>query len=68
MGALEWMESLGSFGPTVLADRREIKGYTADKDGDLVKTYYDSSELRGLAGACAEVADWLDKRAIEAKE
>ena len=61
--AKAWMKLLGNFGPTVHADRREIKGVTVDDDGDHVKTYYDSGELRELAAACSEVADWLDKRA-----
>ncbi|PNG11916.1 hypothetical protein [Stutzerimonas stutzeri] len=61
--AKAWMQLLGNFGPTVLAARREVKGYTSDADGDVVKTYYDSGELRELALACTEVADWLDRRA-----
>lgn len=61
--AKAWMKLLGNFGPTVLAERKELKGYTVDDDGDHVKTYYDSDELRELAAACTEVADWLDRRA-----
>ena len=61
--ALAWMQLIGNFGPTVHADKRELKGYTMDSDGDTVKTYYDSGELRELANSCIEVADWLDRRA-----
>mgnify|MGYP007072040832 CR=1 FL=1 len=61
--AKAWMKLLGNFGPTVRAESREIKGVTVDDDGDHVKTYYDSGELRELALACTEVADWLDRRA-----
>lgn len=62
-GAKSWMKLLGNFGPTVRAEQRELKGTTVDDDGDHVKTYYDSGELRELAKACIEVADWLDRRA-----
>jgi len=62
-GAQAWMQLLGNFGPTVHSDKRELKGYTLDGDGDSVKTYYDSGELRDLASSCIEVADWLDRRA-----
>ena len=58
-----WMRTLGNFSPTVLTERREIGGVTVDDDGELVKTYFDSKELRELATACIEVADWLDLRA-----
>lgn len=61
--AKAWMKLLGNFGPTVLPERKELKGYTADDCGDQVKTYYDSGELRELAASCQEVADWLDRRA-----
>lgn len=61
--AKAWMKLLGNFGPTVRAESREMKGMTVDECGDHVKTYYDSGELRELAKACIEVADWLDRRA-----
>lgn len=67
-GAQAWMQLLGDFGPTVRVDSMELKGYTRDKDGDTVKTYYDSGELRELSAACLEVADWLERRAQQAKE
>lgn len=68
--ARDVMKSLGNFGPTVNAANREVKGSTYDEDcedcGGCVKTYYTSADLREIAAACAEVADWLDKRADEA--
>jgi len=59
--ALETMEGLGNFGPTVRPELREVKGYV---DGG--KCYYSSSDLRDVARGCIEVADWLDKRAADA--
>lgn len=56
--ARQWMRDLGEFGPTVHAAKREVKGYGIDG-----KTYYTSEDLRGIAAACTEVADWLDRRA-----
>lgn len=56
------MKELGNFGPTVHPQNRELKGYTDDGDG-LGKTYWSSDDLRGIAAACVEAADWLDKRA-----
>lgn len=52
-----WMEFLGNFGPTVHVNNREVRGYM---DG---RTYLTSNDLRELAIALNEVADWLDKRA-----
>lgn len=59
----DWMKILGEFGPTVHAQNAEIKGvmYDADADG-MGRVYIASAELRELAKACIEVADWLDKR------
>ena len=60
--AQTWMKLIGDFGPTVREENRSLKGYTYDgKGGNSV--YLDSGELRELAAACNEVADWLDKRA-----
>lgn len=56
------MRELGNFGPTVNPARRELKGWTWDEEG-LGKTYWTSADLRDIAAACAEAADWLDKRA-----
>lgn len=54
------LKELGEFGPTVNPVNRELKGYI---DG---KCYYDSKDLRELAAACIEAADWLDLRAAMA--
>jgi len=51
------LKELGEFSPTANPMNRELKGYI---DG---KCYYDSRDLRGLAAACIEAADWLDFRA-----
>ena len=58
-----WMRALGHFSPTVNPIYREVKGSMLGEYGDAEKTYFSSTELRGLSAACAEVADWLDKRA-----
>jgi hypothetical protein len=53
----EVLRELGEFGPTVNPALKELKGYI---DG---KCYYDASDLRELAAACIEAADWLERRA-----
>lgn len=58
-----WMRTLGSFTPTANPAYREVKGSMLGEYGDAEKTYFDSSELRELAAACDEVANWLDARA-----
>lgn len=58
----EIMKKLGDFSPTVHTQEREVKGYTFDEDGGG-KTYWTSYDLRNIASACIEVADWLDSRA-----
>lgn len=59
-----WMKELGNFGPTARAEAKEVKGCMHDPDeGGTVKTYLDSGDLRAIANACREVADWLDRRA-----
>ena len=60
--ARETMKFLGDFGPTVHAQSREVKGYMLNDDGGG-SVYLDAGELREIAAACNEVADWLDKRA-----
>ncbi|MFI8608521.1 hypothetical protein ACIGFL_09375 [Pseudomonas sp. NPDC077649] len=60
-----WMRALGNFTPTVNPLYREVKGSMLGEYGEAEKTYFDSKELRELAKACAEVADWLDRRAAE---
>lgn len=64
--ARDWMKEIGEFGPTVHAANREVKGRVADENNEFCKAYYTSDELRSLAAACTEVADWLDKRAAAA--
>ena len=60
--AMVWMKFLGDFSPTCNEARKELKGYMFDESGGG-KAYIYSGELRELARACIEVADWLDKRA-----
>ena len=61
--ARDVMKDLGNFGPTLKTESREVKGAMYDDDcGGAVKTYYSSADLRDIAAACVEVADWLDKR------
>ena len=62
--ALAWMALLGNFGPTVREADKTVKGYMLDNDGEGSSIYIDSGELRELSQACAEVADWLDARAL----
>lgn len=57
------MKFLGNFSPAVRPELKEIKGYMYDDEDCCGKVYLDSGELRELAAACIEVADWLDKRA-----
>ena len=61
------LKELGNFSPTVNAAHRDLKGYTLDADGEPGKCYYSSDDLREIAKACIEAADWLDKRAMEGK-
>jgi hypothetical protein len=58
-----WLDALGSFGPTVHADRRELKGLVHCEEGEDGRTYLDADELRKIAAAFTEAADWLDNRA-----
>ncbi len=65
-GTLDVMEELGGFGPTVNPQHRIIKGVMYSQyQNDVVKTYYNSEDLRVLAKHLLEVAAWLDKRADE---
>ena len=61
--ARDWLGTLGGFGPTVHAEQRELKGYLHCSDGGDGRTYFDSDDLRKIAAACIEAAEWLDKRA-----
>ena len=63
--AKSWMMFLGDFGPTIDAKSKTLKGYMHDEDGGG-KVYITATELRELADCCNEVADWLDKRAVDA--
>lgn len=58
-----WMDKLGSFGPIDNKKAKTLKGSTLSEYGEGVKTYWTSQDLRDIADACTEVADWLDKRA-----
>jgi hypothetical protein len=61
---LEDMKWLGSFGPTVNIESRELKGSMADhEEGGCYKTYLNVRDLRQLAISCLVAADWLDQRA-----
>lgn len=65
---LETMADLGSFSPTVHPGNAELKGLKYDRhDGGLVKTYWNSQDLRRIADHCLHVASWLDARAEESK-
>ena len=57
--ARDWLKMLGNFGPTVHAKNRELKGYL----GEEGRTYFDAGDLRNIAAALIEAANWLDKRA-----
>jgi hypothetical protein len=59
---LEDMEWLGSFGPTVRVENRELKGRVVDSDGEVGKTYLDAGSARRLAKSLCAAADWLDAR------
>lgn len=67
LGARSWMEQLGAFVPTIHDANREVKGMLWNEDeGTASKAYLHSRDLRMLALACVEVADWLDRRAERA--
>lgn len=53
----DWLDELGYFGPTVHHENRELKGWIG---GDAY--YLTSVDLRQLAVACINAADWLDAR------
>lgn len=59
----ERMRDLGHFGPTVRVENMEVKGNLADGYGGSESAYFDVVDLRELAAAFIEVADWLEKRA-----
>ena len=62
--AIEQLKFLGNFGATVNPKNKEIKGYMLDPDeGEGGKVYLYPDDLRSLASACSEVAEWLEERA-----
>jgi len=63
---LDVMKELGEFSPTASVQNREVKGYMIGADGEGGKTYFTSADLREIATACNEVAQWLDDRAAAA--
>lgn len=63
--AREWLKMLGGFSPTVHAKQRELKGQLHSDYGDDGRCYLDAGDLRNLAAALIEAADWLDKRAAQ---
>lgn len=62
------MDDLGGFGPTIRESERMVKGYMLGTDNEGCKTYFDSADLRRIAKACIEVANWLDARAMLAAQ
>jgi hypothetical protein len=60
--AKEWLEFWGDCNPTVRVEDKTLKGYTTDYDGTS-SFYVSAYELREMAAACFEVADWLEARA-----
>lgn len=61
------MDELGNFSPTALVFDCEVKGWIYDEEtASRCKTYWTATNLRHIAAACNEVADWLDNRATEA--
>ena len=61
--ARDWLEMLGNFGPTNAVKLRELKGCVHSDHGEDGRVYVASRDLRNIAAACIEAADWLDKRA-----
>lgn len=62
---LEVMKELGYFTPTSRVEDKLVKGYTYDENGEGCKTYLSPENLRDIAYACIEVADFLDERALD---
>lgn len=59
----DWLRDLGQFSPITDAKRKTLKGVHHDPDEGPGKWYISSSDLREIAKACIETADWLDLRA-----
>ena len=60
-----WMSMLGGFSPTVNPQDKQVKGVMFDSEGEIIKAYLDPDELREIADACLEVAQFLEDRAKE---
>ena len=60
------MMFLGDFTPILDEKAKTLKGYMYDEEGSG-SVYITATELRELATACNEVADWLDKRSSESQ-
>lgn len=58
----EWLRTMGNFSPTANERLRELKGYLHCDDVGDGRTYLTADELRLIAVAFTEAADWLDKR------
>lgn len=61
-----WLDTLGSFSPTVRAEARELKGRLPAEYGEDGTAYFNADDLRKIAESFNEAADWLDKRAAAA--
>lgn len=61
--ARDWLRMLGNFSPTVHTAQRELKGYVHCDEGEDGRIYLEAKDLRKIAAAFVEAADWLDKRA-----
>lgn len=59
----DWLDDLGQFRPTADAKRKTMRGVFNNPDGGNEQWYISSSNLREIAKACVETADWLDRRA-----
>ena len=62
--AHEAAQAIGNAGPTVNVQDKQLKGYVFDADGGGGKEYYSAATLRLYAKGLAEIADWLDRRAL----
>ena len=64
----DWMVELGAFHPIRDPKEAAVKGWLLDYNvSGSASANLSSTDLREIATACIEVADWLDKRAAEAK-
>jgi len=64
--AIFWLEFLGNFQPTANVQHKSIKGWMIDRDAVGVESVYlDSENLRTIANALNETANWLEDRVRE---